>query len=86
MKKGAVLNKGITKLTISGGRKSKMRPTDIVGTICSIEQITAEDIGIIDIRDSMTFVEILNNKGNIVFEELQKKTIKGKPRKIEKRY
>ena len=39
-----------------------MRSGDIVGAVCSIEGVDAEDIGIIDIRESLTFVEILNRK------------------------
>lgn len=81
-KKGTALNKGITRLTIGGGRKSKMRAGDIVGTICSIEGIEADDIGIVDIRDSLTYVEILNCKGDQVMECLQAKPIKGKIRKV----
>lgn len=81
-KKGAVFNKTITRLCIGGGKKSKMRTADIVGAICSIDDISAEDIGIIDIRDSLSYVEILNNKGNKVMNELQNKTIKGKIRKV----
>lgn len=81
-RKGAVFNQTITKLSIGGGKKSKMRAVDIVGTICSMEGILAEDIGIIDIRDSFTYVEILNGKGREVLEMLQDKTIKGKIRKV----
>lgn len=81
-KKGTALNKGITRLTIGGGRKSKMRAGDIVGTICSIEGIEAEDIGIVDIRDSLTYVEVLNCKGDQVIECLQTRPIKGKIRKV----
>ncbi len=81
-KKGADFNKNITRLSIGGGRKSKMRAVDIVGTICSIDGIDAEDIGIIDVRDSLTYVEILNKKGEKVLKELQNKTIKGKLRKV----
>ena len=80
--KGAALNTGITKLAIGGGRKSKMRAGDIVGTLCSIEGMTDADIGIIDIRDSLTYVEVLNNKGEKVLECLQTKPIKGKVRKV----
>ena len=82
--KGAQLSKEILKLHINAGKKTKMRPTDIVGTLCSIEGITAEDIGIINILDVSTFVEILNNKGELVFKELQNRTIKGRPRKVSK--
>lgn len=81
-RKGDVFNKTITRLSIGGGKKSKMRAVDIVGSICSIEGISADDIGIIDIRDSLSYVEILNNKGNQVLDELQDKTIKGKIRKV----
>lgn len=81
-KKGAGFNRTITKLSIGGGKKSKMRAVDIVGTICSIPGMEAEDIGAIDIRDSLTYVEIRNGKGKKVLEALQEKTIKGKPRKV----
>lgn len=80
--KGAGFKKTITRLSIGGGKKSKMRTADIVGTICSIEGIEATDIGVIDIRDSLTYVEILNGKGKLVLDELQEKTIKGKVRKV----
>lgn len=80
--KGAVLNRGITRLTIGGGRKSKIRAVDIVGTICSIEGLGVSDIGIIDVRDSLCYVEILNEKGELVLEALQEKPLKGKVRKV----
>lgn len=82
--KGEVFKQSILKLSIGGGKKSKMRAGDIVGAICSIPDMTQEDIGIIDVRDSITYVEILNGKGQTVLSELQKKTIKGKLRKVKK--
>ena len=73
------------KLTIGGGRKSKLRTCEVVGTICGIEGVNGkEDIGVIDIRDSITYVEILNGKGNLVLNELPKRTMKGKCRKVSK--
>lgn len=81
-RKGAGFGKTITRLSVSGGKKSKMRAVDIVGTICSIDGMSADDIGIIDVRDSLTYVEILNGKGKMVLEALQDKTIKGKVRKV----
>ena len=80
--KGEKLDRSITRLSIGGGRKSKMRSGDIVGAVCSIEGVDAEDIGIIDIRESLTFVEILNRKGSQVLAGLQDRTIKGKIRKV----
>ena len=84
-RKGAALNSAITRLSVGGGRKSKMRTADIVGAICSIDTIGPEDIGIIDIRDSLTHVEILNGKGKRVLEALQEKPVKGKVRKVRMR-
>lgn len=83
-RKGAALNEGIMRLSIGGGRKSKLRAGDIVGTICSIEGMELADIGIIDIRESLSYVEILNHKGNHVLEALQVRPIKGKIRKVKK--
>lgn len=81
-KKGVALNRNIGKIHIGGGQKSKMRAVDIVGTLCSIEGIQGDDIGIIDIRDSFTTVEILNGKAKNVLEILETKPIKGKIRKV----
>lgn len=82
--KGAILNKEIMKIHINAGKKTKMRALDIVGTLCNLPDITATDIGIINITDISTFVEILNNKGEFVFQTLQNTPIKGRIRKVSK--
>jgi len=82
--KGAKLSKDIMKLHINAGKKTKMRAVDIVGTLCNIDGMTADDIGIINIVDVSTFVEILNNKGEMVYKVLQKTPIKGRLRKVSK--
>lgn len=83
-KKGAKFNESITKLTIGGGKKSKIRPGDVVGALCNLEGISQDDIGVIDVRDSITYVEIFHKKGDSVLTQLQRKPIKGKIRKISK--
>jgi len=80
--KHAALNKGILKIHINAGKKTKMRAGDIVGTLCNIDGVTKDDIGNINIQDVSTFVEILNNKGNIVLKALQNKPIKGRLRNV----
>ena len=82
--KGSQLNNEIMKLHINAGKKTKMRPVDIVGTLCNLKGMTADDIGIINILDVSTFVEILNNKGEAVFRQLQNTPIKGRLRKVSK--
>jgi superfamily II DNA/RNA helicase len=80
--KGAQLSKDIMKLHINAGKKTKMRPVDVVGTLCNIKGISADDIGIINIMDVSTYVEVLNNKGEPVLKELQDRPIKGRIRKV----
>ena len=82
--KGANLSQEIMKLHINAGKKTKMRPVDIVGTLCSIDGMKASDIGVISVLDVSTYVEILNNKGEMVLKALQTKNIKGRPRKVTK--
>ncbi|MGB3368877.1 MAG: DEAD/DEAH box helicase [Acidaminobacteraceae bacterium] len=80
--KSEKLNKDILKIHINAGKKTKMRAVDIVGTLCSIEGMSADDIGIINVMDISTFVEILNGKGEMVFAALQNKNIKGRTRRV----
>jgi len=80
--KADTVNESIMKLYFNGGKKKKLRAVDFVGTICTIDDITADDIGIITILDTCSYVEILNNKGNKVLSELKNKTIKGKQLKV----
>ncbi len=82
--KGAKLSEEIMKLHINGGKKTKMRAVDIVGTLCGIEGVDASDIGIINILDISTYVEILNGKGEHVYKALQDRPIKGRMRRVSK--
>ena len=82
--KGLKLSQDIMKIHINAGKKTKMRAVDIVGTFCSIEGMSAQDIGIINILDISTFVEILNGKGEYVLEVLQTQNIKGRLRTVSK--
>ncbi|MCZ2257821.1 DEAD/DEAH box helicase [Sporosarcina sp. G11-34] len=78
------LNKDILKLYFNGGKKKKLRAFDFVGTITSIPGIEAEDIGIIKIQDTVTYIDILNGKGPLVLQEMKTKTVKGKLLKVHK--
>ena len=76
------LRKGITKIYINGGKNKKIRPGDIVGAICEIQGVTSKDIGVIQVQDHQSYVDILNDKGKLVLSQL--KTIKGKTLRIQK--
>ena len=78
------LNKEIMKLRFNGGKKKKLRATNFVGVIANIPGVTAEDIGIITVMDTLTFVEILNGKGSLVMKEMKNMTVSGKLLKVSK--
>ncbi len=80
--KGYDFKEDIMKIHINAGKKTKMRPGDVVGALCNIEGMTGDDIGVIDLRDISTFVEILNGKGEMVLKTLQKMPIKGRLRRV----
>lgn len=78
------INRSITKIYINAGKKKKIRNIDIAGTISSIDGVVSEDIGIIDIHDNFSYVDILNDKASLIIDALKKKTMKGKKIKCEK--
>ncbi|MBD8069537.1 DEAD/DEAH box helicase [Bacillus sp. PS06] len=80
--KTARINKDILKLHFNGGKNKKIRAVDFVGTIAKIPGVTADDIGIITIKDSLSYVDILNGKGALVLQAMENTTIKGKKLKV----
>ncbi|MGP4108501.1 DEAD/DEAH box helicase [Virgibacillus sp. L01] len=78
------INKDIMKLHFNGGKKKKIRAVDFVGTIAKIPGVSADDIGIITIKDSLSYVDILNGKGSVVLQAMEDTTIKGKKLKVSK--
>lgn len=82
--KAVLVNEGIMKLYFNGGKKKKLRALDFVGTITSIPNVTGDDIGIIKIQDTETYIDILNGKGPLVLAEMKNKTVKGKKLKVHK--
>ncbi len=82
--KALKINKEISKLYFNGGKKKKLRAVDFVGAISNIDGIVSEDIGIIEIQDLGSYVEILNGKGALALNALKNMTIKGKKLRVEK--
>ncbi len=78
------LNREITKIRVNSGKRSKMRPGDILGAITSIEGISAEDIGIIDVQDTCSYVEVFGRAGDVVARKLPTINIKGKLQTVKK--
>lgn len=78
------LNREITKIRINAGKSKKMRPGDILGAITGIEGVSADDIGIIDVQDTCSYVEVFGKNGDLVARRLQDMTIKGKTHTVKK--
>lgn len=78
------LNSDITKIHINAGKKKKIKPGDIAGTISSIQGVNPEDVGIIDVQDTYSYVDVLNGKGELVLREIEKLTVKGKKVKAQR--
>lgn len=72
----------VTKLYFGGGKNKKLRATDFVGTLCSIDGVDVEDIGVIKLGLDHTLVDILNGKGKLVINGMKDKKIKSKKLKI----
>ena len=74
----------VTKIYIGAGKKKKVRNVDILGALSNLEGLTGEDIGIIDVQDGFSFVDILNGKGNTLLKNYKEIKVKGKIAKISK--
>lgn len=82
--KAELLNREITKIRINSGRNKKLRPGDILGAISNIKGVNPEDIGIIDVQDTCSYVEIFGRDADYIIEELQNTDIKGKSHTVKK--
>lgn len=72
----------ITRLYLNAGKKKKIRVVDIVGALNNIEFINNEDIGVIEVCDLCSYVDILNYKGKKVLKKYKNLNIKKKLVKI----
>jgi ATP-dependent RNA helicase DeaD len=69
---------GMTRLFLSVGRKDHIMPRDIVGAIAGESKIPGKSIGVIDIYDKFTFVEVPESDARAVQRAMDGNTIKGK--------
>ena len=68
----------VSKLRINGGKQKKIRPGDLVGAISHIPGVSAADIGVIDVQETCSYVEILGGKGALVLAGLAATPVKGR--------
>ncbi|MEV4350443.1 DEAD/DEAH box helicase [Actinoplanes sp. NPDC049596] len=69
---------GVTRLFVGIGRKSGLRPQDLVGAIAGESNLPARDIGAIQITDRFSLVEVPEQAADRVIKALSRATIRGK--------
>lgn len=77
-----IFDQEIEKIYINAGSEKKIRAGDIIGALCSLENITKDDIGVIEVLRKMSYVEIYHHKADYVVEQMKDKTIKKKRVKV----
>ncbi|MBZ4334349.1 ATP-dependent RNA helicase DbpA [Corallococcus sp. AS-1-12] len=82
---GVSLISGWETLSISAGRKDKMRPGDILGALTGeAGGLKAEDVGKIEIHDHHAFVAVSKRVVKVAFQRLTEGRIKGRRHRIER--
>lgn len=77
-------NEEITRIYLNVGKKKKIRVIDIVGALSNIEGMENEDIGVIEVKDICSYVDILNYKGTKFLKNNKEILIKKKLVKVKK--
>lgn len=74
----------VTKIYINAGKKKKIRVIDIVGAFSNLPSINNEDIGVVEVQDLCSYVDILNYKGEELVKKYKEISIKKKVIKLRK--
>ncbi len=82
LKNKETLNCEVTKIYLNVGKKKKIRVIDIVGAFSNIDGITNEDIGVVEVKDDCSYVDILNYKGDKFLKNNKEILIKKKKVKV----
>ena len=70
-------------LYISGGKKNKLNKIDIVGFFSQKGKLEKGDLGLIEVKDFISFVAVKYSKVKSLLQNIQDEKMKGKKYKIE---
>lgn len=73
-------------LYISAGKKDKINKVDIVGFLIKKGELSKEDVGIIEVKDTTSYVAVSREKIKSVIKKLSQEKLKGKKVKMEIAY
>lgn len=68
---------------VSGGKKNKLNKIDIVGFFSQKGKLEKEDLGLIEVKDFISFAAVKSNKVNALLKNIRDEKMKGKKFKIE---
>lgn len=71
---------------ISAGKKDKVNKVDIVGYLIKIGELEKDDIGLIEVKDTTSYVAVNRSKVVALLKKLENKRLKNKKLKIEIAY
>ncbi len=74
---------GMVRLFVNAGRAQNVQPADIVRAVAGGTGIPGSLIGVINIYDRFTFVEVPSDVASKVLESMREATIKGRPINVE---
>ena len=77
-------NDEVTKIYLNVGKKKEIRVVDIVGAFSNVKGLTNEDIGVIEVKDVCSNVDILNYKGENFLKNNKSIIIKKKEVKVKR--
>jgi len=68
----------MTTIQISGGRKNKLRPGDLLGALTAEGGVPGDAVGSIDLFDTVSYVAIRNGQAKKALQQLTSRPIKGR--------
>ena len=77
-------NDEVTKIYLNVGKKKEIRVEDNVGAFSNVKGLTNEDIGVIEVKDVCSYVDILNYKGENFLKNNKSIIIKKKEVKVKR--
>ena len=72
------LSPAMTTIRINGGRKNKLRPGDLLGTLTADGGVPGESVGSIDLFDTYTYIAVRNTETSKALRQLASRPIKGR--------
>lgn len=73
-----LLSPAMTTIRIGGGRKNKLRPGDLLGTLTAEGGVPGEAVGSIDLFDTYSYVAVRNAQVKKALRQLENRPIKGR--------